>query len=115
MNTEQKMTPAQIKIATAVVLYGYSNKMAAKHLNISPETVKTHLTHIYTKFGIKGRCELYKLADRLELLRSLCPRTILKLEFLSHSNPKTKRDFIARDIARDLLNSLLNETNDINH
>jgi DNA-binding NarL/FixJ family response regulator len=37
---------------------GMSNKQIARQLNISPETVKTHLHHIFQRGGVHGRMAL---------------------------------------------------------
>lgn len=39
---------------------GYSNKQIAVQLNLSVETVKTHLRIAYSKLGLRGRGELWE-------------------------------------------------------
>jgi LuxR family transcriptional regulator, maltose regulon positive regulatory protein len=36
---------------------GGSNKVIARALHVTPETVKTHLSHVYAKLGVRGRRE----------------------------------------------------------
>ncbi|WP_147653358.1 response regulator transcription factor [Vulcaniibacterium gelatinicum] len=44
---------------------GLSNKQIARQLGISPETVKTHLHHIFEREGVHGRVALLAAARRL--------------------------------------------------
>lgn len=44
--------------------HGLSNKQIARRLGISPETVKTHLHHVFERQGVHGRVAL--LAARLD-------------------------------------------------
>ncbi|HUT23346.1 MAG TPA: response regulator transcription factor [Sumerlaeia bacterium] len=43
----------------AALLRGFANKEIASALYISERTVKNHLTHIYRKFGVSGRSQLF--------------------------------------------------------
>jgi LuxR family maltose regulon positive regulatory protein len=45
-----------------------SNMDIAKRLGVSLNTIKTHLKHIYRKFGVAGRGEAVDAAERLHLL-----------------------------------------------
>ena len=47
---------------------GLSDKEIAAKLHISPETVKTHLQHIYRKLDTKGRIGAMKAARTLGLI-----------------------------------------------
>jgi DNA-binding CsgD family transcriptional regulator len=52
-----------------LLLSGFSSKGIAQKLHISPETVKAHRRHIYTKLGVKSHPELFAIY----LTRSLNP------------------------------------------
>ncbi len=54
------LTERQRQIVDCVAA-GLSNKDIARRLNISPETVKTHLHHVFEREGVHGRMAL--LAD----------------------------------------------------
>ena len=43
---------------SALICLGYRNYEIAQTLNIAPETVKTHLQHIFDKFHLRGSKEL---------------------------------------------------------
>ena len=47
---------------------GYSNKEIAEHLNVSPHTVKTHITHLFEKLGARRRTEAIRKARDLGLV-----------------------------------------------
>ncbi len=59
----EKLTPREIEI-TILIIKGYTNKDIASKLFVSPNTVKTHLKHIYNKFGISKKKELIKLSSK---------------------------------------------------
>ena len=44
-----------------LLLSGFSSKGIAQKLRISPETVKGHRKHIYTKLGVKSHAELFAI------------------------------------------------------
>lgn len=46
---------------------GMTNKQIAMHLRITPETVKSHAKHLYTKLSVKNRAEAVTVAARLKL------------------------------------------------
>ena len=54
--TEQLLSAREIQVLN-LVIGGQSNKEIAKQLNLSIETVKTHLKHIMAKLGVAGRTQ----------------------------------------------------------
>ena len=52
----------------ALISQGCSNKCIARTLEISPETVKSHVKHIFLKLGVSTRTEAVFRAVSLELL-----------------------------------------------
>ena len=52
-----ELTPSEQQVAE-LALRGLDNPAIAARLFISPETVRTHLRHIYEKLGIRGRNQL---------------------------------------------------------
>jgi ATP/maltotriose-dependent transcriptional regulator MalT len=52
----------------AIISQGFSNKRTARALEISPETVKSHVKHIFLKLGVSTRTEAVVRAVSLELL-----------------------------------------------
>ena len=57
------LTPAEAKVA-ALVAEGRPNPDVATALLMSPATVKTHLSRIFTKLGVSNRQELMLAAVR---------------------------------------------------
>jgi len=53
---EQGLSPRELEIL-ALLSEGIPNKEIATRLGISPETVRTHLGHIYQKLHVQGRTE----------------------------------------------------------
>jgi predicted ATPase/class 3 adenylate cyclase/DNA-binding CsgD family transcriptional regulator len=58
------LTPTEIDVVR-LVGKGLANKDIATRLFVSPRTVQTHLTHVYTKLGITSRVQLAQAAASL--------------------------------------------------
>lgn len=56
------LTPAESEVVR-LVCEGLGNKDIAARLFVSPRTVQTHLTHVYTKLGLASRVQLIKEAQ----------------------------------------------------
>jgi DNA-binding CsgD family transcriptional regulator len=57
------LTPAELDVVRLVSV-GLGNKDIATRLFISPRTVETHLTNVYTKLGLASRVQLAQEAAR---------------------------------------------------
>ena len=57
------LTPAELDVVR-LVSEGLGNKDIATRLFVSPRTVQTHLTHVYTKLGLASRVQLAQEAAR---------------------------------------------------
>lgn len=57
------LTPAERDVVR-LVCDGLANKEIAQRLLISPRTVQTHLTHVYTKLNLNSRVQLVQEASR---------------------------------------------------
>ena len=57
------LTPTERGIVR-FVSEGLGNKDIATRLFVSPRTVQTHLTHVYTKLGLTSRVQLAQEAGR---------------------------------------------------
>jgi DNA-binding CsgD family transcriptional regulator len=59
------LTPTELDVAR-LVSEGLTNKDIATRMFVSPRTVQTHLTHVYTKLGLTSRVQLAQEAARHE-------------------------------------------------
>ncbi|HXO51857.1 MAG TPA: LuxR family transcriptional regulator, partial [Mycobacterium sp.] len=59
----ESLTPTERDVVR-LVSEGLTNKDIATRLFISPRTVQTHLTHVYTKLGLTSRVQLVHEAAR---------------------------------------------------
>jgi DNA-binding CsgD family transcriptional regulator len=59
---------AEVRVALAVAS-GAAISDTARQLKISPNTVKTHLRHIYEKTGTKRQADLCRLMATISLAR----------------------------------------------
>jgi DNA-binding CsgD family transcriptional regulator len=57
------LTPAELDVVR-LVSEGLANKDIATRLLVSPRTVQSHLTHVYTKLGLTSRVQLAREAAR---------------------------------------------------
>ena len=56
-------------LVLALVAAGQSNKEIARQLEVSPNTVKTHLGNLFEKLGVKRRTEAILRARELGVIR----------------------------------------------
>jgi predicted ATPase/class 3 adenylate cyclase/DNA-binding CsgD family transcriptional regulator len=59
----ESLTPAELDVVR-LVCEGLGNKHIATRLFVSPKTVQTHLSHVYTKLGLSSRVQLVQEAAR---------------------------------------------------
>jgi DNA-binding CsgD family transcriptional regulator len=57
------LTPTELDVVR-LVSDGLANNDIATRLFVSPRTVQTHLTHVYTKLGLTSRVQLVQEAAR---------------------------------------------------
>jgi DNA-binding NarL/FixJ family response regulator len=62
-NVWESLTPAERDVVR-LVSEGLANNDIATRLFVSPRTVQTHLTHVYTKLGLTSRVQLAQEAAR---------------------------------------------------
>jgi len=55
------MTASELAVAQ-LVAQGYTNRVVAEQLFVSPHTVNAHLRHVFAKLGVRSRAELVRLA-----------------------------------------------------
>jgi DNA-binding CsgD family transcriptional regulator len=60
------LTPVELSVVR-LVRAGLTNAQIANRLSISPNTVKTHLLHVFAKLGTRTRAELAGAAARRRL------------------------------------------------
>lgn len=60
------LTPVELQV-TALVKAGLTNKEIGARLFISPHTVRAHLSHVFTKLGVRTRSELAAIATERRL------------------------------------------------
>jgi LuxR family maltose regulon positive regulatory protein len=59
---------ARERAVLVMIGQGHSNKRVARALEISPETVKSHVKHIFLKLAVSSRIEAVSRAGTLGLL-----------------------------------------------
>ena len=70
-----QLTLRQREVA-GLVCEGLSNKQIARRLDLHPDTVKTHLRHLYRQFDVHSRAQLaLRLSRAPTHLGDPCPRT----------------------------------------
>ena len=62
-----KLTPRECEMLHALAR-GQSNKEIARSLGVSPNTVKTHIGHLYAKMGVSSRGKAVDAARNLSLI-----------------------------------------------
>ena len=65
---QEELTTQERKILQLIVA-GYANKEIARNLNVSENTVKTHVKNIFDKLGVSDRTSAATLAIRRGLVR----------------------------------------------
>jgi two-component system, NarL family, nitrate/nitrite response regulator NarL len=68
------LTPRELEVASAIVLYGMPNKDIAQFFKIAQDTVKKHITSIFDKLGVSSRLELVQFARKHKLPLRLLER-----------------------------------------
>jgi len=61
------LTPSELKVASAIVRHGMTNKDIANFFKIVENTVKKHITSIFNKLGASSRLELDHFARNRKL------------------------------------------------
>lgn len=62
-----RLTPRECDVLP-LLARGYSNKEIARHLGVSPDTIKDHLARLYTKLEVRDRTEAVGRARTLGLI-----------------------------------------------
>ena len=56
------LTPREQDV-TALICLGFTNRAIADRLEVSPETIKTHVRHILHKYAVSNKAELRQVLD----------------------------------------------------
>jgi len=63
------LTKAESRVVSMLV-EGKQQEAISRELDVSIRTVKSHCTHIYQKFGVSGKIELFRLLSEHKLISS---------------------------------------------
>ena len=66
MPEEKSLTAKEIEVLE-ILLDGKNRKEIAEELNLSANTIKTHIAHIYKKFDVSSKEELITIADKSKI------------------------------------------------
>jgi two-component system nitrate/nitrite response regulator NarL len=66
------LTPRELEMVMTVAT-GLTNREIAQHFSLSEETVKHHLTKVFTKLGVANRLELALFAISEQLVNAVSP------------------------------------------
>jgi len=61
------ISPRELDVLQEIAA-GHSNKEIAAHLNVSPNTIKTHASRLFEKLGAKGRTDAINRARELGIV-----------------------------------------------
>jgi len=61
------ISPRELDVLQEIAA-GHSNKEIAAHLNVSPNTIKTHVSRLFEKLGAKGRTDAINRARELGIV-----------------------------------------------
>jgi len=61
------ISPRELDVLREIAA-GHSNKEIAAHLNVSPNTIKTHVSRLFEKLGAKGRTDAINKARELGIV-----------------------------------------------
>lgn len=62
-----KLTGQEVRVLEKLAA-GHSNKEIARAMGLSPNTVKTHLAHLFDKLGVQRRTQAVGVARELRLI-----------------------------------------------
>jgi len=69
-NEEPQLTPRQLEVL-ALLAEGKSNKLIARQLDLSENTIRTHVGFILEQFNVVSRTEAVLVAQRLGLVHNV--------------------------------------------